>query len=128
MRDLLPTLVRDFLRATPFGPLIEVIPQENTRSTCLLTTLGGHWCDTTHTFHFRVDVFALTDLPFSGVMISPDPRLRTMPEGIVAALGWMPEKMPANSIPRIRMVAHIRAESEHLAGTRMSRQSILQLA
>ena len=75
------------------------------------------------------DVFALTGLPFGGEMLIPNSRRRITPDGLRAALGWLPGRIISDGIPHSVMVHHIEDECERVRdGHEMTRQEVRQLS
>lgn len=131
LQDLLRPVVWDFFRVTPFRPLIEVLPVEVfQRSASLLNAFGERWCDTTYTFHWSwgkmtltpTDIFALTRLPFSGDILSPNPRRHITLDGMQPAIGWVPARIVTDDIPHTMMIHHIKEESDQFAEVHRTRK------
>jgi len=74
------------------------------------------------------DVFALTELPLSGEILSPNLRQCITPVGLITTLRWLPDRLVTNGILYRAMVEHIGAECEHFKGRHMIRREIWQLS
>ena len=62
------------------------------------------------------DVLALIGLPFSGEILSLNPRRCITPAGLTVTIGGLPDRLVTDGIPRRAMVEHISAECERFEG------------
>lgn len=132
-----PTLVRQYLFATPFGPFMEVLPF-NSRDNILLSMMGERWWDTTHTFHWAwgemtltpLDLYALTGLPFGARSIEVNSALRLTVMGVQESLGWTAITDVGGILSRGSLVAHLTSENQRifLLNGHMTRREIRQFS